>query len=133
MSFQRGFEKIADESKRMALLEASENRAWNSVGGLLSELPDYENPKVGDRVAYSCEIKWTNEPDGKHAGGGWDGYDFNKDGVTIGDKGKVVEVEDPKRVLVAWDKHQYDEKQKTWKHGYRTSDLKKLKELPERK
>lgn len=120
MKFVSGFEKVAGDG-------------WSNVGALLSELPDLENPKVGDRVAYACEIKWTNEPDGKHAGGGWDGYDFSTDGVTIGSTGVIKEVEKGNRIKVAWDKHQYDDKKKNWVHSYRISELKKLKPRPERK
>ena len=109
--FGSGFEKIAAED------------GWHKVQDLLHEFPKGGKLKVGDRVAYSCEMKWTNEPDGKHTGGGWDESDFSKDGVTIGDIGIVSKL-DGKDYKVKWDKHRREHPE--WEHRYRTHDLRLL-------
>lgn len=115
MNFDAGFTKIAGDG-------------WHTVERLLGRLnkgPFFLN----DSVAYACEIKWTNEPDGKHTGGGWNGSDFKEDGVQIGDCGKVVEIIENKfgrDYRVKWDKHKFDDTKKEWTHLYRERDLRKV-------
>jgi hypothetical protein len=108
--FSNGFVKIAAED------------GWSTISTLLSALED--GPfKVGERVAYNCELKWTNEPDGKHTGGGWTDSDWKTHGITRGDIG-VVSAKDGKDYRVKWDKHQDEHPE--WDHRYRQSELKKL-------
>ncbi len=110
-----GFEKVASDG-------------WHKVESLLDSLPDAEKPLVGDRVAYTDRIKWTNEPDGKHTKGE-PGLDWNKHGISIGEKGTVKKV-DKEGIHVAWDLHDlYPEtKGKTWSYTSRS-----LKALPKMK
>lgn len=103
-------------------MKIASSDGWSRVQDVVALLPG--GPfKVGDRVVYNPEIKWTNEPDGKHTGGGWEGSDFKKDGVSIGARGVVTDIKG-KTHYVLWDQHAAEHPD--WTHAYREYELKKV-------
>jgi len=112
--FVKGFNKIA-----------SGDEGWHILESLLSQLPAPKTLKAGDKVTYTPRIKWTNEPDGRHTGGGWDKADFHKDGVTMGAVGEVVSA-DKRSAMVKWNKHTKRCDPKDWTHRYNFTELRKV-------
>jgi hypothetical protein len=74
-------------------LKTASVTGWGELEGLLGEMRTPNYLSVGDRVAYYDRIKWTTEPDGKHAKGMY--ADFEHEGLPIGSRGSVVAIVDP--------------------------------------
>jgi hypothetical protein len=74
-------------------LKTASATGWSELEGLLSEMRKPSYLSVGDRVAYYDRIRWTTEPDGKHAKGLY--ADFEHEGLPIGSRGSVVAIVDP--------------------------------------